>query len=148
MIAVGIIVGSIAVIILFAFFLKKFSFDFKGKELVVFWVIFTLGVYLGIEYAFFWMSVATMFLAVYYLLRLCKTRKYIRWYLFVIQIILSAVFLIIFIQYEKTICQGWCNGSLIIYAFLLAVVAYMLLMNLIKYVVSQICSIVKKLRSK
>lgn len=148
MIELGIIIGFIAGIILFVFFLKKFRFDFKGIELVVFWIIFTLGAYLGIEYALFWMSVATIFLAVYYLVRLCKTRKYIRWYLFVIQIILSAISLIIFIQYEKTICQGWCNGSLIVYIFFLGVVAYMLLMNLIKYMINQICNIVKKLRSK
>ncbi len=115
--------------------LKKFNFDFKGIELVVFWIPFTICTYAKFGYDSFMNPL--IFLALYYFIRMYKTRKYIKWPLFVIQIILSAIFLFIFNQYEKVVCQGWCTGGLLLFLVFLAIIAYMLAINLLNFVMNK-----------
>lgn len=78
------------------------------------------------------------FLALYYLIRLIKTTEYIHWYILLIQVLCSIGFTTTFSMYEDIVCEGWCVGTLLIFLILFVTFIYMLLINLITFIVKKI----------
>ena len=124
-------------IILLIIFMKKFNCDFKGIELIIFWTIFTIVTYVDFGYDGL-LFIPLIFFGLYYLIRLIKTQKYIKWYLFIIQIILSIISLLCFIKYENSVCEGWCTGSLLLYIIYIIVFIYMLTINLVVLIINKL----------
>lgn len=128
-------------LIVFSVCLKKSNFDFKGIELIVFWLLFTIFTYFDFGYDGLlpqMLDIPLLFLGFYYLIRLFKTKKYIKWYLFIIQLILSVISLICFIQYENAISEGWSSGSLILYIIFIGLFIYMIIINLITLIINKL----------
>lgn len=128
-------------LIVFWVCLKKFNFDFKGIELIVFWVLFTIFTYFNFGYDGLlpqMLDIPLIFLALYYLIRLFKTQKYIKWYLLIMQLIISVISLICFTQYENAVSEGWSMGSLILYIIFIGIFIYMIIINLITLIINKV----------
>ncbi|MBE6144086.1 MAG: hypothetical protein E7169_00720 [Firmicutes bacterium] len=122
--------------------LKKFHYNFKGVELVIFWLLFTIFTYFdfGVEGLIDMglVDIPIIFIALYYLIKVIKTKQYIGLLSFIVQIVSSIIFIIIFSQYENSICDGMCFGSLIFFIIFIAIIIYMLLVNLVMFIVTLI----------
>jgi len=119
------------------FLMKKAKYNFKGYELIPFWIFFTFYVYVNTGYdGMYYFPI--VFLALYYLIRLIKTYEYIHWYILLIQIVCSIGFIITFSMYEDKVCDGWCFGTLIMFIILLITFIYMLLINLITFITKKV----------
>lgn len=126
----------LCLIIAFIICMKKFNYDFKGIELIIFWLTFTCCIFsksIGDFYTF-----PIIFFGIYYLINVIKTKKYIKWYMLLIQFILSIIFLIGFSVYENATCDGMCFGSLILFLIFIGMLSYMLIINLIIFVINKI----------
>lgn len=119
-------------LVMFLIFMKKFNYDFKGVELIIFWILFTVFTYGTFNYDGL-LFIPIVYLALYYLIKLIKTNKCIKWIEILIQFVLSVVFMIIFMNYENAVCEGWCNGSLLLYIIFIAIILYMFFINMITY---------------
>lgn len=122
--------------ILFLICMKKFNCDFKGIELVIFWLTFTYCIFgkgIGDFYVF-----PIIFFGIYYLINVIKTKKYIKWYLILIQVIMSIIFLVGFLYYENATCDGMCFGSLILFLIFIGMVSYMAIVNFIVFIIKKI----------
>ena len=117
--------------------MKKAKYNFKGFELIPFWLFFSFFIYFNTGYdGMYYFPIA--FLALYYLIRLIKTIKYINLYILFIQLLCSIGFTAVFSTYENKICEGWCTGTLIIFIILLITFVYMLIINFITFIIKKI----------
>lgn len=114
--------------------MNNYNCNLKGFELFIFWLTFACSIFSGGEaYAF-----SIIFFGIYYLLNVIKTKNYIKWYLILIQIIASIIFLIIFTNYENATCSGECFGGLIILLIFIGTVSYMTIVNFIIFIIKKI----------
>lgn len=131
------IVILLLLVVLLIILMKKTKFNFKGFELIPFWISFTFFIYVNTGYdGMYYFPIG--FLALYYLIRLIKTTEYIHWYILLIQVLCSIGFITTFSIYENKVCEGWCSGTLIIFLILLIMFVYMLLINFITFIVKKI----------
>lgn len=131
------IIFLLALIFLFLLIMRKSKYNFKGLELIPFWLSFVFYVYVNTGYdGMYYFPIG--FLALYYLIRLIKTTEYIHWYILLIQVLCSIGFTTTFSMYEDKVCEGWCMGTLLIFLILFVTFIYMLLINLTTFIVKKI----------
>ena len=131
------IIFLLALIVLFLLVMRKLKYNFKGFELIPFWLSFTFFIYINTGYdGMYYFPLG--FLALYYLIRLIKTTEYIHWYILLIQVLCSIGFITTFSIYEDKVCEGWCVGTLLIFLILFVTFIYMLSINLITFIVKKI----------
>ncbi|MBR5228152.1 MAG: hypothetical protein IKV94_05915 [Clostridia bacterium] len=119
----------IIIIIIFAFCMKKFKCDLKGFELLGFWAIH----YICNEFDI--VGIPTFLLCLFYVIRLIITKKYIRWYLIVIQAVCSILALIHLGNYEDKVCHGMCFGALANFLIYLVIIGHMIIINVITLII-------------
>lgn len=114
--------------------LKDKKIDFIA--LLLFW---PLAIFLSFyTYLFEYIYLAPIPVAIYYIVRLIKTRKYITGMTFLVQIVLTFIITHLMGKYESTICSGWCVGSLVLFGMFLMVIGYMVVINVITFIVNKV----------
>lgn len=121
-------------ILLFISLLINNNYNFKGYELIVIWlslIIFTFFDF-GVDGL---LILPVIFVLIYYLVRTIKLKEYIPLYIFIINIIMSAIFMISISIYFKDTCYGMCFGPVIYFIGFIAYFIYLLILNIILYII-------------
>ena len=125
--------------------LKKFNYELKGFELllyeiaVIFSIILTLN-----DITMFVLFCVLITIAMYYIIRMLKKKEYINIYVIVCYVVLSIINVIVAANICDIMHTGWCFCGLLYLLIAFVVPIYVLLLNGITLIIRKI----KKIESK
>ena len=125
--------------------LKKAEFELKGFELVLYEIAVIFSVIWALnDITMFVLFCVLIAIAMYYIIRMLKKKEYINIYVIACYIVLSIINTIVAANICDKMHTGWCFCGLLYLLIAFVVPIYVLLINVITFIIRKI----KKIESK